>query len=64
VIAQLADEAVRRITQSASAREKFGLNIAGSRLILSDWLPYMQSQLWFIQHPERFAENFPLAVGW
>ena len=58
----LADEAVRRIAQSACAREKFGLNIAGSRLMLSDWLPYLQSQPWFIQDADRFAENFPLAV--
>jgi len=58
----LADEAVRRIVQSAYARLKFGLNVHDSRLMLSDWLPFLQSQTWFIQDPARFAENFPLAV--
>jgi SIR2-like domain len=58
----LAEDAIRRIAQSAYARDKFGLNLSDSRLMLSDWLPYLQSQPWFIQAPDRFAENFPLAV--
>ena len=58
----LAEDTVRRIAQSAYARDKFGLNLTDSRLMLSDWLPYLQSQPWFIQDPDRFAENFSLAV--
>lgn len=58
----LAEEAVRRIAKAAYARNKFGLGLRDSRITLSDWLPYLQCQRWFIQDESRFAENFPLAV--
>lgn len=58
----LAEESVRRIAQAAYARVKLGLRVHDSRVMLSDWLPFLQSQSWFIQDPTRFAENFPLAV--
>lgn len=58
----LADDTVRKIAQAAYARDKFGLNLAASHLMLSDWLPYLHSQPWFIPDLTRFAENFPLAV--
>ncbi len=58
----LAEEAVRRIARSAYARHKLGLAIHDSRIMLSDWLPFLRSQEWFIKDSLRFAENFPLAV--
>jgi NAD-dependent SIR2 family protein deacetylase len=58
----LAEEAVRRIAQSAYARLKLGLAVHDSRIVLSDWLPFLRSQEWFIKEPLRFAENFPFAV--
>jgi len=58
----LAEEAVRKIAQSAYARHKLGLAVHDSRIVLSDWLPFLRSQDWFIKDPLRFAENFPFAV--
>jgi len=58
----LAEEAVRRIAQSAYARNKLGLAVHDSRIVLSDWLPFLRNQKWFIKDPLRLAENFPLAV--
>jgi len=58
----LAEEIVRRIAQAAFARHKFGLPLAESRLMLSDWDPYLRNQPWFIQDSSRFAENYSLAV--
>ena len=58
----LAEEAVRRIAQSAYARLKLGLTVHDSRIVLSDWLPFLRSQEWFIKDALRFAENFPFAV--
>ena len=58
----LAEESVRRIAQSAYARHKLGLRVHDSHVMLSDWLPFLQRQSWFIEGPARFAENFPLAV--
>ena len=58
----LAEEAVRRIAQSAYARHKLGLAVHDSRIVLSDWLPFLRSQDWFIKDSLRFAENFPFAV--
>src|ERR1700722_7570741 len=37
----LAEEAVRRIAQSAYARLKLGLAVHDSRIVLSDWLPFL-----------------------
>lgn len=58
----LSEEAVRRIAQAAYARFKFGLNVQEFRPMLSDWLPFLQNQPWFISASDRFGENFPLAV--
>lgn len=58
----LADECVRRIARSAYARHKLGLSVYDSRIVLSDWLPFLRNQDWFIKDPLRFAENFPFAV--
>lgn len=58
----LADESVRRIARSAFARHKLGLSVHDSRIMLSDWLPFLRNQEWFINDPTRFSENFPLAV--
>lgn len=58
----LAGEAVRRIARDAFARTQLAVDPAFANVKVSDWEPYLQTQPWFIRDPDRFAENFPLAV--
>jgi len=56
----LSDAAVRRIAQKHCARSRFGKDDVP--ILPSDFMPHLQSQPWFIRDPDKFAENFPLAV--
>src|SRR5262249_11481069 len=58
----LADEAVKKIAQAACRRDRLSGRWAAEQLKPSDWMPYLESQPWFVRDPNRFAENFPLAV--
>jgi hypothetical protein len=58
----LAAESVKRIAKAAYIRHELGGKAHPSQVKLSQWLPWLQGQSWFIQGDERLAENFPLAV--
>jgi hypothetical protein len=58
----LAAESVRRIARNAYARQVLGQDERFCNPKPSDWMPFLQSQEWFIEDPNRLAENFPLAV--
>lgn len=58
----LAADGVRRIARAAFARNVRGLDEHRCNLTQSDWLPYLQNQPWYISDPNRFSENWPLAV--
>lgn len=53
-----ADDAIRTIAQSAFGLDKFGLNLSDSHPMLSDWLPYLKSQPWFIQALAALPKTF------
>lgn len=58
----LAAEAVKRIAKAAYIRQELGGKVHPAQVKLTQWLPWLQRQDWFIQGDERLAENFPLAV--
>jgi SIR2-like domain len=58
----LADEAVKRIARASYAWRVLGRDEDQCNPLPSDWMPYLEQQEWFIADPERFAENFPIAV--
>src|SRR5207237_7023485 len=58
----LAGEAVKRIAKAAFAWNRLGMDETSCNPPPSDWMPYLESHDWFIRDPQKFAENFPLAV--
>lgn len=58
----LAAESVRRIAKAAYIRNELGNRVHASQVKLSQWMPWLQQQPWFISGEDRLAENFPLAV--
>lgn len=57
----LAAESVKRIAKAAYIRQTGGKSHP-AQVKLSQWLPWLQGQRWFINGDDRLAENFPLAV--
>src|ERR1700757_2815632 len=58
----LAAEAVKRIAKAAYIRHELGGKAHPAQVKLTQWLPWLQRQRWFLQGDDRLAENFPLAV--
>ena len=58
----LAAEAVKRIAKAAFIRLELGGKAHPGQVKLTQWLPWLQRQNWFIHGDDRLAENFPLAV--
>lgn len=59
----LAAESVKRIGKAAYIRHELGGRVHPSQVKLTQWLPWLQNQSWFIRGDDRrLAENFPLAV--
>jgi SIR2-like protein len=58
----MAGEATKRIARAAYSRQVLGADEELGNPTPSDWMPFLQQQPWFISDPQRFAENFPLAV--
>jgi len=58
----LAAEAVKRIARASYAWSVLGRDEEDCNPLPSDWMPFLENQSWFITDPDRFAENFPLAV--
>jgi hypothetical protein len=58
----MAEEATRRIARAAYSRQVRGVDEEFANPKLSDWMPFLQQQSWFVSDPKRFADNFPLAV--
>jgi hypothetical protein len=58
----MAAEAVKRIAKAAYLRRELGGRVHPSQLKLSQWMPWLTGQNWFIKGEDRLAENFPLAV--
>lgn len=58
----LAAESVKRIAKAAYIRKARGGRVHPAQAKLSEWLPWLQGQSWFIHGEDRLAENFPLAV--
>src|SRR5262245_52281303 len=58
----MAAEATRRIARAAYSRQVLGLDEKSGNPKLTDWMPWLQKQPWFIPAEENFADNFPLAV--
>lgn len=57
----LAAESVKRIAKAAYIRQTGG-KTHPAQVKLTQWLPWLQGQSWFIHGDDRLAENFPLAV--
>lgn len=58
----LAATATKEIAREAYARQVLGRDAKLANPKLTDWLPWLQKQPWFIAGEERLADNFPLAV--
>jgi hypothetical protein len=58
----VASESVKRIAKAAFAWNRLGMDENSCNPPPSDWMPYLESQDWFIRDSQKFAENFPLAV--
>lgn len=59
----LAREAINRIARIVYTKNVLGKPSSyAERITPSDWSPWLRSRSWFIRDPERYAENFPLAV--
>jgi hypothetical protein len=58
----MAAPATKEIAREAYARQELGLDARLANPKLTDWLPWLQKQPWFIAEEERLADNFPLAV--
>jgi hypothetical protein len=57
-----AAEAVKKIARRVYSEQHLSGDRPPERVKPSEWEPWLQSMPWFIEGPERLAENFPLAV--
>lgn len=58
----LASDAVRLIARAAFSKDVLGIDPDFASPKVSDVERFLHGQPWFITDPDRFAENFPLAV--
>jgi hypothetical protein len=58
----MAAESTKRIARAAFSRQILGMDERSGNPKLTDWMPWLQKQTWFIPGEENFADNFPLAV--
>jgi hypothetical protein len=58
----MAGEATKRIARAAYSRQVLGVDEKRGNPKPSDWMPFLQQKPWFIPEPQRFADNFSLAV--
>jgi len=58
----LAAEAVKRIAKEAYIRSELGGKAHPGQVKMSQWLPWLTQQPWFVPGEDRLPENFPLAV--
>jgi hypothetical protein len=58
----LAADAVKRIAKAAYIRTELGGKCHPAQVKMSQWMPWLTLQPWFIAGDDRLAENFPLAV--
>lgn len=58
----MASDMVKRIATASYAKQVKGMDWRHCQVAMSDWRLFLQRKDWFISDPDKFVDNYPLAI--